>query len=344
MSAHSDHLTETMTQQRMISDQSARELAPLLDPDQRALVSLIATAELHQLDLKSLLHGFAKETRSVPVKEFSERMIPGADPLEIASGVNGLLPLTCKTALTSAQANGSLHSFYRSWLAQTVNDRVTWVRHEDTHVAAFGRLGIRTVICLYFISVILLFVVPEQLKILGEFGIDPTPSMKTFMYFGDWFAKLFFPFVFLFGIGFCVYLIGFKRSFIKDYFRRWLPGSWRKTELPRVVLRRKLMAWDLLAFEGSDMPEKEIVDWDAFVAARELSSREVATMKEASSMETKAWLLRNMADQKHESRKNRFAFAVHSIIFVCQAILAIFIILATFSTFSMMIRIMRDLG
>jgi hypothetical protein len=143
---------------------------------------------------------------------------------------------------------------------------------------------------------------------------------------------------------FGIYIIGFRRSILQNYFQRWLPGSWRQINLPRSVMRRKLMAWDLLAFDGGNKPEDEIVDWESFVKSRDLSSREAASMKDVSSMETKAWLLRNMADRKHEIRKNRFAFAVHLFIYLVQAVLGIFIILATFTIFSMLLKMMRSLA
>ncbi len=344
MADHSDPLTETMTRQRMISDQSARELAPLLTANQRALIGIMATAELYQLDLKNLLVGYADETRSTAVKEFTELLTPGSDPLNVAAGVQGLMPQPCSVALNSARANGSLDSFYRSWLAQTVDDRTTFVRHEDTHAAAFGRLGIRAAICLWFIAVILLYVIPEHQKMYEEFGLEANMTMKLFLSFSDLFARFILPVTFLCVVGFGVYVIGFRRSILRNYMQRWFPGRWRQLELPKSVLRRKLMAWDLLAFEGEDKPESELVNWGSFVTARELSAREAAIMKEADSMETKAWLLRNIADQQHEARKSRFAFAVNAIILLFQALLAIFIILATFTIFSMLIEMMRSVA
>ncbi len=342
MIAHSDPLNESMTRQRMISDQSASELAPLLAPNQRVVVGLMATAALHQLDLAVLMRGLADETKSESIGKFADQLTPGAHPLDVAAGIPNLFPLPCWAALKSARADGSLHSFYRSWLAQTVDDRVNFTRHEDTNAAAIGRLGLRTAFCLWFMSIILFVVIPEHQKMYEEFGIDMNLTMKTFMSFGRWFAVIFFPVVSFIIVMTSLYILCFRRSILNNYIRRWLPGRWRQIDLPKSVLRRKLMAWDLLAYEGMDKPESEIVDWDANIKAGELSRKEADVMKQASSLETKAWLLRNMADQKHDARKLRFSFVVSAFIFLFQAVLAIFIVLATFSIFSMLIKLMQS--
>jgi hypothetical protein len=344
MTMTSDSLTEAMTRQRMISDQSARELAPLMTPNQRALVSLMATAELHQLDLRNLVEGYAIETKSARANEFANLLQGDSHPLQAAKQVPGLFSKPCETALNSAHASGSLTSFYRSWLTQTVDDRTIWTRHEDTHAAALGRLGLRTIICLWIISFILLYVIPEHQKMYEEFGLEANTTMRIFLTFSNWFARIFVPLMSLCLMIFGIYIIGFRRSILQNYFQRWLPGSWRQINLPRSVMRRKLMAWDLLAFDGGNKPEDEIVDWESFVKSRDLSSREAASMKDVSSMETKAWLLRNMADRKHEIRKSRFAFGVHLFIYFVQAVLGIFIILATFTIFSMLLKMMRSLA
>jgi ABC-type multidrug transport system fused ATPase/permease subunit len=280
----------------------------------------------------------------ISATEFAGLLQKNLHPLQAAKQVPGLLSQPCETALNSAHANGSLASFYRSWLAQTVDDRTTWTRHEDTHAAALGRLGLRTVICLFFIIFILLRVIPEHQKMYEEFGLEANTTMKMFLTFSNWFAGVFAPIMGLCITLFALYVICFRRSMLQNYFQRWLPGSWRQTNLPRSVLRRKLMAWDLLALDAGDKPENELVDWDSFVKSRDLSSREATTMKSVNSMETKAWLLRNMSDRKHENRKSRFAFAVHLFIYLVQAVLGVFIILATFTIFSMLLKMMRSLA
>ena len=337
--------------ERFISDQSVRELGPLLTPNQRAFVSLLATAELHDIDLKHLVTGYAKETGSIAAEEFAE-LLPtdGAKqakshPLDIADKIENLMPRACKVALNSARACGTLHSFYRSWLAQTVDDRSNWVPHENTNAATIGRLALRTLVCVWLMSFILLYVVPEHMKMYEEFGLEINETMGTFLQLSTWLAGIFPLFLLLL---FCIalYIICFRRSVFSNYIQRWLPGKWRQVNLPTPIMNRKLMAWDLLAFRGTDRAAKtstQQTNWDVLVAAGELGKQEAEIMKATRELETQAWLLRNMADKQYEGRKSRFTFLVSSVSILFQALLAAFIILATFSIFSMLLELMRGL-
>lgn len=345
-------MVDQTMKERFVSDQSARELAPLLTANQRALVSLMATAELHDLDLKILVGGFAEETGSKPAKEFAE-LLPkkGVETefhaLDIANKIDTLMPQPCKVALNSARASGTLQSFYRSWLAQTVDDRVHWVRHENTNAAMAGRLLLRTFICVQLLAFVALFIVPEFMKLYEEFGMELNATMKTFIMLTTWMAK-FFPLLFLCMACTCLYIVCFRRSVLSNYFRRWLPGKWRQVNLPKQIMDRKLMAWDLLAFRGSENAsskgnETPQTNWDVLVASKQLKSEEAEIMKSTKLFETQAWILRHMADNKHEGRKSRIALFVSIISFLFQVLLAVIIILATFSIFSILLDLMRGL-
>lgn len=344
-------IDQTM-KERFLSDQSARELAPLLTANQRALVSLMATAELHDIDLKHMVTGFADETGSKTAKEFAEQlpwkgMKTEFHVLDIANGIDRLMPQPCKVALNSARASGELRSFYRSWLSQTVDERIHWVRHENTNFATIGRLAIRTFICIIVLSFMLQSVIPELQKLTEEFGMEYSATMKIFLQLMDWAAQSL-PLLFLCLVCICLYIICFRPSVFANYFRRWMPGKWRQVNLPKPIMDRKLMAWDLLAFRGMESANGESeatpqTDWDALVASKKLGSGEAEIMKSSQQLETQAWLLRNMANKKHDNRKSRFAFFVSSVSFLFQVLLAGIIILATFSIFSFMLDMMRGL-
>ena len=347
MADGSTKLSEAMVRERLMSDQSARELAPLLTTNQRALLSLLATAELYQLDLKTLLLGFAEESKMSIIKEFAERLTPESDPIDVIGEFAALMPKTCQVALNSSRASGTLSSFYRSWLSQSVDERVNWVQHENTTAALIGRLVVRTVICVWLLSFITLFVIPEHQKMYEEFGIEYNGTATTFLWALDLCISSL-PWLFIVGACVCIYIVCFRISIIKGYFRRWFPGKWRQVVLPKSILQRKLMAWDLLAFRGisgaEGVNESPRTDWDALVASRQIGSREADVMKSASCLETQAWLLRNMTDKKLEARKSRTAIFVTTVSVLFQAVLAALIILATFSMFSMMVDLMRSLA
>jgi len=329
--------------ERQVADQSARELAPLLTVDQRALVSILATAKLYQLDVKMLIQSYAEETGSNAAKEFAAQLTHDANPLDVAAGINDLMPQPCRVALNSSRASGTLDAFYRSWLAQTVDDRTTWVRHEDTNVAALGRLGARVFICVWLLTFILLYVVPEHMKMQEEFGMPRNSIMTLFLWASDLLAKLF-PLFLLCVLCFGLYVICFRRSLLSNYIRRWFPGRWRQIVLPKPILNRKLLAWDLLAFRGKDSAKDgATTDWNALVKSNAVGANEANILNSASSMETQAWLLRNMAEQKNERRKSKFSLTVHSFSFLFQLMLAAIIILAAFTVFSMMTELMRGL-
>ena len=351
-------MTDQTMKERFVSDQSARELAPLLNANQRALVSLLATAQLYDVDLKHSITGFANETGSTACKEFAELlpfkgMKTELHTLDIANRIDNLMPHPCMVALNSARASGSLHSFYRSWLAQTVDDRANWVRHENTNAAIIGRLALRTFICIWLLSFILMFIIPEHQKMYEEFGIEYNATFSLFLQISNWLVIIL-PVLVACVALICLYIICFRRSIFTNYLRRWMPGKWRQVQLPKSILKRKLMAWDLLAFRGAagpqDAPSQQSADeklqsnWDVLVASRDLGTREAEIMKSTKQLETQAWLLRNMADRKHESRKTRFGFFVTAVSFTFQVFLAFVIILATFSIFSMLLDVMRGLS
>jgi len=345
-------MNDQTMKERFVSDQSARELAPLLTANQRALVSLMATAELHDIDLKQMVTGFAAETGSKTANEFAELLPPKGmktefHTLDIANKIDNLMPQPCKVALNSARAGGTLRSFYRSWLAQAVDDRIHWVRHENTNAATFGRLVLRIFFCIYVLSFILLFIIPEFQKMAEEFGMELNRTMTIFMQLSDWAARIL-PLFFLCIACICLYIICFRRSVFTSYFRRWSPGKWRQGNLPKSIMDRKLMAWDLLAFRGMETSNGETgetlqTDWDVLVASKKLRSSEAEIMKNTQQLETQAWLLRNMANKKYDNHKSRFAFFVTCVSFLFQALLAGIIILATFSIFSFLLDLMRGL-
>ena len=329
--------------ERQVADQSAIELAPLLTVDQRALVSILATAELYQLDVKPLVQSYAMETGSRHAKEFAEKLTPEANALDTAAGIEGLMPLPCRVALNSSQASGTLHTFYRSWLAKSVDDRRNWVRHENTNIAVLGRLGLRTAFCVWWLLVILLFVIPEHLKMWEEFGLPRNSIMTIFLWVSDLLAKLM-PLFILGVVCFGLYVICFRRSVFSNYIRRWFPGRWRQIELPKPILKRKLLAWDLLAFRG-DQNEFDIesTDWKTLAKTKAVTTNEANILSSTSSLETQAWLLRNMAHQRDEGRKTRLSFAVNSFSFLLQFVLGAIIILAAFTIFSMMVQLMEGI-
>ncbi len=334
---------ESVAKERLVADQSARELAPLLSVNERALVSILATSELYDLDAKKLIKSYADELGSSSAKELAAQLRPGIHPLDAASQIRGLMPKPCEVALNSSRASGSLKAFCRSWLAQSVDDRSSWVRHEHTNAAILGRLGIRTLVCTWILSFIIWFIIPEHQMMFEEFGIEMSQTMVTFMMVCDRIAKLL-P-IFLFFV-FCIflYVLIFQRSIMKNYIRRWLPGQWRQKSLPKTILHRKLLAWDLLAFRGNNQLVNEPTDWDGMVRSRTISTSEANVMKGVTSRETQAWLLRNMADRRHQQRTGRFSLGVNVFSVLFQLALAAIIVLATFSMFSMIIQLMEGIA
>lgn len=342
--AELNELNECDVAERLVADQSVRELAPLLTVDQRAFVSILATAELYELDTKKMLKGYADETGATHAKEVAAKLTWDVHPVDVAAGAEDIMPLPCKVALTSSRASGTLMAFYRSWLAQTIDDRVNWVRHEYTNVAVLGRLGLRVAFCIWFLSYILMRVIPEHQKMYEEFGVPINSTMFAFLWISNLLAQLF-PLFMLVLVCLGLYVICFRRSVFRNYLRRWLPGRWRQIVLPKPILKRKLLAWDLLAFRGDIVDlSNQNTDWDTMVGSRAIGRQEADTLKGVSNMETQAWLLRNMAEQRHQSRKGRFSFAINSLSFLFQVALAVMIVLAAFSIFSMLLKMMEDLA
>jgi len=328
---------KSVAKERLVADQSASELAPLLSVNERALVSILATAEIYQLDAKKLVAGFARETTSLT--EFASRLNGSDNTLD---ALGNAVSLPCKVALHSSRASGSLIAFYKSWLAQTVDDRIRWVRHEDTNAAKLTRLFFRTMISLWLFVTILMSVIPEHQKMLEEFGIEPNSAFSRMITVGSWFLVLS-PILFL-GLFFLfLYVVIFQRSLLWTYIRRWLPGRWRQTVLPLPIQTRKLLAWDLLAFRGNQQTPP-VVDWNQLVTSRALAPAEAKIFQETTSRETQAWLLRNMADQKQGKQRDRLSLVIGLASLLIQLVVGILIVLIAFAMFTMMIDIMNNLA
>ena len=326
--------------ERLVSDQSAAELAPLLTVDQRALVSILATAELHQLDAGRLLHGYAAETGSHVVEGLADRIEDGTHPLD-AITVTMALPQAARVALASSRASGTLNSFYQSWLSLTADNRAHWVPHEQTNAAKIGRAFWRTLVCFWMLSVLARTVIPQQLRMFEEFGIEPNPTFDAFLLVSVWLARLVLIMAPL-AIFCCgLYILFFKRSIANNYLRRWLPSRWQQVVLPTKIMTRKLLAWDLLAFRGN---QETKIDWDALVTQKSITSLESDVVQAAGSRETQAWILRNMADQKHQRQRRRASWRIDAFILLLQLLIAGMTILAAFALFSMLLDLMKGLS
>ena len=200
----------------------------------------------------------------------------------------------------------------------------------------------RTLFSLWIFTTILFSAIPEHKKMIEEFGIEANSAFSLMLTVGDWFAKLFPLFLLVLFLVF-FYLIFFHRSLAMNYFRRWLPGRWRQTVLPEPILTRKLLAWDLLAFRGGQQ-ENQHVDWDALVKHAAVAMPEAEIAKKVASRETQAWLLRNMADQKYNRKRDRASLIIDIASLLIQLAIAFLIVLIAFAMITMLLDVMNGLG
>lgn len=325
--------------ERLVSDQSSAELAPLLTVDQRALVSIFATAELYQLDASALLRSFSQETNSITIEGVADRIDEGATPLDAAIAARAF-PRAAQVALSSSRASGSLNSFYQSWLSQTFDNRADWLPHEQTNAAKLGRAFLRAFFCFWMLCVLLLKAVPQQLSMMEEFGLEANPAFELLLNVSNWVAIWILPLTICFLFFGLLYILIFKRSIANNYFRRWLPSRWQQVVLPKKIMTRKLLAWDLLAFRGN---QTAAVDWDELVAQKSVSSLEAEIAQQANSRETQAWLLRSMAQRKHLRQQRRVSWRIDGFVLLLQLFIAGMTILAAFAMFSILIDLMKGL-
>lgn len=328
-----------IAEERLVSDQSSAELAPLLTVDQRALVSLFATAALHRLEAAPLLRAYALETTSLAIEGVADRIEDGMHPLDAAIA-DRALPQAVQVALSSSRASGTLGAFYKSWLSQTLDNRADWVPHEQTNAAKLGRALLRTLICIWMLTVLLMYVIPEQQKVHEEFELEWNMSFHLFLVVSDAVARWIMPVIMgalFLGL---LYVLIFKRSIANNYVRRWLPSRWQQIVLPKKIMTRKLLAWDLLAFRAN---QETKVDWEALVAQKSVSALEAEIVQGATSRETQAWLLRSMAQRKHLRQRRSVSWRIDGFILLLQLFIAGMTILAAFALFSTLIGLIKGL-
>jgi type II secretory pathway component PulF len=327
--------------QTMFAEETVRELAAQLAPDQRFVVTMLAMSRLQGIDIETIANAYSIEKQSFATRWFLEQLASKKDALAILKERNPLLPEECSKALLFAEKSGSLDSFFRAWLSQTTNDQANVVRHEETFAASMWRIIWRVLFVVSVMTFIMLFIVPEFQKMYEEFGLELPRSMQLAMYLAHLIASLF-PLMFLIAmVLFIVYLVRGGIAAIRGYFERWMPGSWRRVRLSRGVKQRQQLAWKAQSVLMHD--KTRLLDVPELFQQRKVSKREGEALMMSGNPETQAWLLRNASQRRHRNSQERSVAFTKVLGWSIHIILGAMTILLAIAIFSSLITIMQGL-
>lgn len=334
----------------IFAEETVREVAAQLSPDQRFVVTMLALNRLHRIDLKATSQAYASERQTPAAIRFAKQIKDGSDPIKALTASFNLLPAACLSALRYATANdGSKNdgsaAFFEAWLAQTTDDQAAAVRHEETFAATMFRILFRMFVVGVVFSFVLIRVIPEFLKMFDEFGIEIPSSMLLVMIWSDRFyilAPVIFLVVFIFVV---VYLFRGGYDAMLSYFQRWKPGSWRQVRLSRDVAQRQQLAWKTQSIVPTSLETgvKKPLDVQELFQNRNVSKREGESLLLSGSPETQAWLLRNVSQRRHRDKHQRSMLITKVIVGAIHVALAVIIVSLAVAIFSALITIMEDL-
>ena len=218
-------------------------------PHQRALLGVLAVAQIHNMDPAALISSLASElsgSTRLKFESLAEQMSAGVEFVDAVEEIPDLLPPSVILAFQLARDNGALLKLNKSIADLDANRELDASIDEETCVSRYAGLMLRIFIFFSVISFTALKIFPEFLKMLEEFGVEAPVSLRMLIEVLDLCAKLWFLFpLFLFvAIPFC--LPGIRR-----YLRRWNPITWRQPMVLLPVERRRSLA--LIAEAGKSI-------------------------------------------------------------------------------------------
>lgn len=349
------------------------EIQQTCAPRQRALLSLLAICDKHQLAPAPLIASFADDLPRTPLesrrktrKFYWSRVHDFAEELQHAQAIPaalekfpGLLPRMVEIALRLEREGGTLDEFTDAWLSRPP-DYICDASRNRTSVNTMFTLFVKTFVIFMVAIFILINIFPKFESMMAEFAVEPPPIFNFTAMICDVLLRawLFPVLLILIAMPFCI-------PALSRYFKRWNPFVWRQPIWPRSVARRQVLA--LLTDHGKSISADALAglcrrkrsiplsaseleatnnkpfDWKQLAARGIISNKEAKALQSTNSPATQAWLLQKSAVSRVDRIESRRMMFVRAVVITMNVILGMLVLLTALSIFSMLITIMSSL-
>ncbi len=302
----------------------AETLCHHLGLDQQVVLRLFGrtvSSELNDEQFVALLRSFSLELprRKRAVVEALARSVASGESFMNALGALNV-PMRGKAinlrmmekALMNAQDQNALPTFLNAVSTYQPSRRPLALRYHDTMRKRLVRLVIKTLFILQLVTFLMLFIVPELMKIFQEFGIELPYSFRFVVMAADVSAKYWFLFAIVLILVFRSYL--FPRAWIhllRQMNAKFNPWSW----LHRPLSKGQQQELSILL---TGTPTN--ADWSSLPS---LNRKEKQAFETAHSDNAKSWLLSRRlreSDRRTVAWKNRlgdFFISVWNVVLAC---------------------------
>ncbi len=168
------------------------ELLESCAPHQRALLGVLAVAQIHNMDPAALISSLASElsgSTRLKFESLAEQMSAGVEFVDAVEEIPDLLPPSVILAFQLARDNGALLKLNKSIADLDANRELDASIDEETCVSRYAGLMLRVFIFFSVISFTALKIFPEFLKMLEEFGVEAPVSLRMLIEVLDLCAK-----------------------------------------------------------------------------------------------------------------------------------------------------------
>ena len=353
------------SEQQGFATATIAELLESCAPHQRALLGVLAVAQIHDMDPVPLISSLAAELRGGPRLKFerlAEQMSAGVEFVDAVEEIPELLPPSVILAFQLASENGTWLTLNTTIADLDANRELDSLSDEETYVSRYVGLMLRVVIFGLVIVFVAVKIFPEFLKMLEEFGLEAPVSLRLLIKILDLCVKLWFliPLIMVFAIPFCL-------PGIRKYLRRWSPLTWRQPLVSLPVERRRSLA--LIAQTGRSLKsvigtitgnpklrnlfgqfgrvnermEKGETEWNSLAAEKVISRRDADALTLTTSPETQSWLLQWSANNQRAHQATRSIVLMRTVVAVVNIALGLFVALTCIAVFMTLLSIMASL-
>ena len=342
------------------------ELLDSCAPHQRALLGVVAVAEVHQMDAAALVKSLAYELSGgarVGLLQLAERMSEGSEFIDACSEVPLVVPPSVLLAFQLARENGTLTALNLKLAERNFENEKDPAFEEGNYVSRYVGLLFKVSIFGVIIIFISIKIVPEFLQMLSEFGVEPPIALRFVTTIFDSLVKFWFV-----GLLMLIIAIPFCFPAIRQYLRRWNPLIWRQAMVSPAVDRRrslalikqagKSVAAGISMIMGSGQLRKLIGrlnraknridkgqnEWDSLATEKVISRRDAEALAMTSSQETQAWLLQWSADKQQTRNSTRSVVILRTILTLVNVVLVLLVALTCIAVFATLLSIMASLG
>lgn len=355
--------------------QLVREIQQVAEPRQRALISLIAICDRHDIPPGELLTSFSNDLPRTPlenrratrkfywskVRDLAEQIDDAPNGFMAASSFPKLLPEYANIAMEYQRKHGTQDELTQAWLNRSPDCWFDYV----TPKSLFA-MGFQTFLKLSFtamvVTYVLINVIPQLREMIDEFGLTPSITFMVTIEIFDLAVKFWFlPVLILLFAG------PLLLTALVGYLKRWNPFIWQKLNKAKGAESRRLLALRLahhdlanpahgfgqpFNYQFDDVPTEqqiepkgeEEIDWNQVRSFWSISKQETRWLQETDSADVQSWLLGRQIVQRNLAGQTRGKIQTGFFVTFVNVLVAIVVVLLAVSIFKILIDCLQSLG